>query len=95
MALVFWDANIIYGIIGGFEGKSQRYGHKWKRIKVPFHQNNAQCHKSLVAMADMHELGVKLLLHPLYSLDFAPATIGCLHDLKECSKARDLDQMMK
>ena len=35
-----------------------------KKKKVLFHQDNTPCHKSLVTMAKLHELGFELLPHP-------------------------------
>jgi histone-lysine N-methyltransferase SETMAR len=48
---------------------------KWPHLakkKVLFHQVNAPAHRSLVAAANMVELGCKLLSHPPYFPDLAP-----------------------
>ena len=41
--------------------------------KVFFHEDNAPCHKSIAAMAKLHELHFEFLLHPPYSPDLAPS----------------------
>ena len=54
-----------------------------KKKKVLFHQDNAPCHKSLVTMAKLHELGFELLPHPPYSPDLAPSDYWLFADLKK------------
>ena len=39
-----------------------------KKNNVLFHQDNAPCHKSIAAMAKVHELHFELLLHQPYTL---------------------------
>ena len=50
--------------------KSKRSGKltKW----VLLHQDNASVHKSIIAMAAVHDCGFTLLDHPPYSPDLAP-----------------------
>ena len=58
---------------------------KWpqmKKKKVLFHQDNALCHKTITAMAKLHELHVKLLLYPPYSPDLALCDYWLFADLK-------------
>ena len=50
--------------------------------KVLFNQDNASCHKSIAMMAKLHELGLKLLLHPLYSSDLASSDYWLFADFK-------------
>ena len=38
-----------------------------------FHQDNAPVHKSVIAMAAIHDCGLKLIEHPPYSPDLAPS----------------------
>ena len=40
---------------------------------VLFHQDNAPAHKSVVAMAAVHDCGFELVDHPPYSPDLAPS----------------------
>jgi transposase len=54
-----------------------------KKKKVLFHQDNAPCHKSIVTMAKLHELGFKLLPHPPYSPDLAPSDYYLFAGLKK------------
>lgn len=54
-----------------------------KKKKVLFHQDNAPCHKSIVTMAKLHELGFELLPHPPYSPDLAPSDYYLFADLKK------------
>ena len=51
--------------------------------KILFHQDNAQCHKSLKMMAKMHELGFELLPHPPYSPDLGPSNYYLFSELKK------------
>ena len=52
---------------------------KWLQMKkkVLFHQDNTPCHKLIALKAKLHELHFKLLPHPPYYPDLAPATTGC------------------
>ena len=54
-----------------------------KKKKVPFHQDNAPCHKSIAAMATLQELHFKLLPHPPYYLDLAPSDYYLFAKLKK------------
>lgn len=68
---------------------------KWPHMskkKVLFHQDNAQCHKSVKTIAKIHELRFELLLHPP---DLAPTTISCSKILKECSLERNFCGMKR
>ena len=60
-----------------------------KKKRVLFHQDNAQCHKSLATMAKLNEFSFELLPHPPYSPDLAPSDYYLFADLKKCSKERD------
>ena len=40
---------------------------------VLFHQDNAPAHRSVVAMAAVHDCGFKVVNHPPYSPDLAPS----------------------
>ena len=53
-----------------------------KKKKVLVHQKNAPCHKSIAAMAKLHELHFELLLHPPYFPDLAPSKYWLFADLK-------------
>ena len=53
-----------------------------KKKKVLFHQDNAQCHKSIAMIAKLYELYFELLLHPPYSLGLAPSDYWQFADLK-------------
>ena len=50
-----------------------------KKKKVLFHQDNAQCYKSIAKMAKLH---FELLPHPPYSPDLGPSGYYLLADLK-------------
>ena len=52
------------------EIKAKRPGKLTKGVL--FHQDNAPAHKSVIAMAALHDCGFKLLDHPPYSPDLAP-----------------------
>ena len=54
-----------------------------KKKKVPFHQDNPACHKSLATMAKLNELSFELLPHPPYSPDLAPSDSYLFADLKK------------
>ena len=49
---------------------------------VLFHQDNAPVHKSVIAMAAIHNCGFKLIEHPPYSLDLAPSDFHLFPKLK-------------
>ena len=53
-----------------------------KKKKVLFHQDNAQCHKSIAMMAKLNELHFELLPHHPYSPDLAPSDYWLFADLK-------------
>ena len=66
-----------------------------KKKKVLFHQDNTPCHKSLVTMVKLHELGFELLPHPPHILQiWPPAVIDCSQISKRCSRERDLFPMI-
>lgn len=54
----------LLGLLGCLKTEITKIGSHGK--KVPFHQDNAPYHKSLVTMAELHELQWELLPHPLY-----------------------------
>ena len=66
-----------------------------KKKKVIFQQDNALCHKSIAAMAKLHELHFELLPQPPYSPNRAPENTGCLQASKEYSRKIDLAPMKK
>ena len=49
---------------------------------VLFHQDNAPVHKSVIAMAAIHDCGFKLIEHPPYSPDLAPSDFHLFPKLK-------------
>lgn len=49
-----------------------------------FHQDKASPHKSIVAMAKLHELGCEFIPHPPYSRDLAPCDFFLFPNLKKC-----------
>ena len=49
---------------------------------VLFHQDNAPVHKSVIAMAAIHDYGFKLVEHPPYSPDLAPSVFHLFPKLK-------------
>ena len=53
------------------------------RKKIPFHQDNAPCHKSLKTMAKLYELGFELLQHPLYFPDLTLSDYCLFAQLKK------------
>ena len=73
-------ANIIKHYWCIWRKKSQKMG--TNEEKVPFHQDNAPCHKSITVMTKLHELYFKLLLHSSYSPDLAPSDYWLFADLK-------------
>ena len=52
-----------------------------QKKNVQFHQDNAQCHKSIKTMVKLNELNFKLLSHPPYSPDLAPSDYWLFADL--------------
>jgi hypothetical protein len=52
------------------------------REKVIFHQDNTRLHTSVIAMAKIHELRYKLVLHLPYSPDLAPSEFHLFSKLK-------------
>ena len=60
---------------------------KIKRRRKPtegvlFHQDNALVHKSVIAVAAIHDCGFKLIEHPPYSPDLAPSDFHLFPKLK-------------
>lgn len=51
--------------------------------KILFHQDNAPCHKSAIAMAKINELQFELLPHAPYSPDLAPSDFYLFPNLKK------------
>ena len=49
---------------------------------VLFHQDNAPVHKSVIAMAAIHDCGFKFIKHPPYSPDLAPSDFHLFPKLK-------------
>ena len=47
-----------------------------------FHQDNAPVHKSVIAMAAIHDCGFKLIEHPPYAPDLAPLDFHLFPKLK-------------
>ena len=66
-----------------------------KKKKGLFHQENAQCHKSIVTMAKLHELYLKFFPHTPYSPDLALSDYWLFAHLKKCSREKDLALMKK
>ena len=60
--------------------KIQRRGKLHKCVL--FHQDNAPVHKSVIAMAAIHDCGFKLIGHPPYSPDLAPSDFHLFPKLK-------------
>ena len=52
------------------------------KTKILFHQDNAPCHKSVISMSKIYELGYQLLPHAPYSPDLAPSDF-CLFPNKK------------
>ena len=50
---------------------------------VLFHQDNAPVHKSVVAMATLHDCGFELIQHPPYSPDLAPSDFHLFPNMKK------------
>jgi [histone H3]-lysine36 N-dimethyltransferase SETMAR len=50
--------------------------------KILFHHDNAPPHRSMVAVAKLHELGFQLVPHPPYSPDLAPSDFFLFPNLK-------------
>ena len=61
---------------------------------VLLHHDIAPAHTSHVAMAAIHECGIKLLLHPPYSADMAASDFHLFRHLKESLRGRHLRTMM-
>ncbi|KYB24575.1 Mariner Mos1 transposase-like Protein [Tribolium castaneum] len=51
--------------------------------KILFHQDNAPCHKSVIAMEKINELGFELVPHAPYSPDLAPSDFNLFPNLKK------------
>ena len=66
-----------------------------KKKKVLFHQDNAPCYKSIAMMAKIHELHIKLLLHPPYSPDLATSDYWLFADLKRMLQGKRTDSNEK
>ena len=60
--------------------KTKRRGKLTKGVL--FHQDNAPVHKSVIAMAAIHDCGFKLIEHPLHSPDLAPSDFHLFPKLK-------------
>ena len=73
---------ILYSIIGAFEGKNHQKTATNEEEKVLFHQDHALYHKSIATMAKLHELHFKLHLHLPSSPDLNPNNYWLLADLK-------------
>ena len=58
--------------------------------KVFFHQDNALLHKSITAMAKLHEFNFKVVLHPPYSPYLAPTNYWLFADLKRKKKGKEI-----
>ena len=54
----------------------------------PVHQGNALAHKSVVAMAAVHDCGFELVDHPPYSPDLAPSDYFLFPNMKKKHLAR-------
>ena len=52
------------------------------RRGVLFHRDNAPVHKSVVAMASIHECGFELVQHPPYSPDLAPSDFHMFQNME-------------
>ena len=105
LASTFWDAQGILFIDYLEKGRTinskyyipllfhlkEEIAKNWSQMKkkVFFHQDNASCHKSI--MAKLHELHFKLLLHPLCSPDLAPSDYWLLADLKRILQGKRFD----
>ena len=62
------------------KNKVKRHGKLTKGVL--FHQDNAPVHKSVIAMAAIHDCGFKLIEHPPYSPDLAPSDCHLFPKLK-------------
>ena len=56
--------------------------HRKLTKSVLFHKDNAPVHKSVIAMAAIHDCGFKLIEHPPYSPDLAPSDFHLFPKLK-------------
>ena len=63
--------------------KSLKNGHKCKRKKVLFRQDNEPYHKSIAMIAKLHELHFELLPPPPYSPDLVPSDYWLFTNLKK------------
>ena len=63
------------------EIKAKRPGKLTKGVL--FHQDNALAHKSVIAMASLHDCFFKLLDHPPYSPDLAPSDYFLFPNMKK------------
>ena len=61
---------------------------------VLFHQDNAPVHKSVIAMAAIHDCGFKLIEHPPYSPDLVPSDFHLFPKLKQQFPAPTFSPMM-
>ncbi|MCU7903102.1 MAG: transposase [Candidatus Thiodiazotropha sp. (ex Lucinoma aequizonata)] len=61
--------------------KAKRRGKLTKGVL--FHQDNAPAHKSVVAMAALHDCGFELIGHPPYSPDLAPSDFHLFPNMKK------------
>ena len=50
---------------------------------ILFHQDNAQAHTSVVAMATIHDCGFELVPYPPYSPDLAPSDFHLFPQMKK------------
>ena len=94
LASVFWDVQSILFtdyFEKGRTKKSQKNGHKWRKKKMPFHQDNVPCHKLITMMAKLHELHFELLLHLSYSPNLAPSNYWLFADLKRMLQGKRLN----
>uniref|UniRef100_A0A3Q1F3Z6 Tc1-like transposase DDE domain-containing protein n=1 Tax=Acanthochromis polyacanthus TaxID=80966 RepID=A0A3Q1F3Z6_9TELE len=62
--------------------KMKEKWHGMLRRGVLFHQDNAPVHKSVVAMAAIHECGFELVQHPPYCPDLAPSDFHLFPNMK-------------
>ena len=61
---------------------------------VLFHQDNAPVHKSVIAIAAIHDCGFKLIEHPPYSPDLAPSDFIYFQNSKQQFPAPTFSPMM-
>ena len=65
------------------------------RKGVLFHQNNAPAHKSVVAMAAVHDRGFEVVDHPPCSPDLAPSDYFLFPNMKKTLLGSSIGQMMR